>query len=152
MGGAGDPHAGLDMGGAGGNPGGLAAPDPNRKIDPKMVLQGSLSASKDLAGLIKPGAIIFLSARPVNKVTGESLGAPLAVDRIDVQSLPVDFHLSGAQSMVAGTAFEGDVMLYARLDGDGEASSTLPGDIEGKVMATIPAEGLELVLDSLIKP
>ena len=158
MGGA-DPHAGLDMGGAdphagldmGGNPGGLEAPDPNRAIDPSKFVKGTLSASPATASLIKPGAIIFISVRPINKATGESLGAPLAVDRLDVTCLPIDFHLSGAQTMVAGTRFEGDVMIYARFDSDGEASSTLPGDIEGRLETTIPAEGLSLVLDTIVK-
>jgi hypothetical protein len=115
-----------------------------------MFLKGSLTASKATAGLIRPGAIIFLSVRPVNKATGESLGSPLAVELIEVQELPVRFHLSAEQSMVAGTAFEGDVMVYARMDGDGEASTTLAGDVEGSVMATIPAKGLELKLDRVV--
>ncbi len=63
----------------------------------------------------------------------------------------MDFHLSAAQMMVAGTRFEGDVVVYARVDGDGEASSTLPGDVEGRVEASIPAEGLSLVLDTVIE-
>lgn len=166
MGGSGDPHAGLDMGSdphagldmgdggmamGNGNPGGLEAPDPNRAIDPKMFLKGKITVSKEAKALVKPGAILFLSARPVNKATGESMGAPLAVDRIDVQGLPLDFHLSGAQTMVAGTKFEGDVMLYARVDGDGEASSKRPGDVEGSVLVTIPAEGIDLVLNQVIK-
>jgi hypothetical protein len=52
--------------------------------------------------------------------------------------------------MVAGTAFEGDVMVYARVDSDGEASSKLSGDVEGSVMASIPADKLSLVLDTLV--
>lgn len=149
MGGASDPHAGLDMG-EGGNPGGLQAPDPNRAVDPSKFLKGSISTAKNTAGLVKPGAIIFVSVRPINKATGESLGSPLAVERFDIQSLPVEFHLTGAHTMVAGTAFEGDVMVYARVDSDGEASSKLAGDVEGSVMASIPAEGLSLVLDTVV--
>jgi hypothetical protein len=149
MGGS-DPHAGLDMGGGEETLGGLQPPDPNRKIDPGMFLKGSLTASKATAGLIRPGAIIFLSVRPVNKATGETLGSPLAVERLEVQSLPIRFQLSEQQTMVAGTAFEGDVMVYARMDGDGEASTTLAGDVEGSVMATIPADGLKLSLDTVV--
>ncbi len=143
-----DPHAGLDMGGS--ELGGWQPPDPNRKVDPSQFLKGTLSAGKVVAGKIAPGSILFLSVRPVNKATGESLGSPLAVERLEVQSFPLRFHLSSEQSMVAGTAFEGDVMVYARIDGDGEASTTMPGDIEGSVMATIPAQGLKLVLNSVV--
>lgn len=150
MGGAADPHAGLDMSGSE-NPGGLMAPDPNRSVDPKMFVKGSIAGNDDTKALIEPGAIIFLSVRPINKATGDILGQPLAVERIDVRTLPVEFHLSGANSMVAGTRFDGDVEIYARVDRDGEASSVEPGDIEGRVRATIPAEGLALVLDNVVK-
>ncbi len=162
IGGAGDPHAGLDMGAGadphagldmsgGENPGGLMAPDPNRVVDPKQFVAGSIASNSETAPLIKAGAIIFLSVRPINKVTGDILGQPLAVERIDVRTLPVDFHLSGANSMVAGTEFSGDVEVYARVDHDGEASSVEPGDIEGRVRGAIPVDGLSLVLDSVVR-
>jgi hypothetical protein len=152
--GGGDPHAGMDMGGdphAGvqAGPGGMLPPDPNREIDPNKFLRGTLSASKEMAGRIKPGAVVFLSARPINKATGESLGAPLAVARLDVKKLPMPFELTGRNSMVRGTDFSGDVQIYARVDGDSEASSVQPGDIEGAVVATIPADNLKLVLKDL---
>ena len=150
MGGGVDPHAGLDMSG-GETPGGLMAPDPNRVVDPKQFVAGSIASNAETAPLIEAGAIIFLSVRPINKVTGDILGQPLAVERIDVRTLPVDFHLSGANSMVAGTDFSGDVEVYARVDHDGEASSVEPGDIEGRVRGTIPTEGLSLVLNSVVK-
>jgi cytochrome c-type biogenesis protein CcmH len=116
-----------------------------------MFVKGSIASNADTAALIEPGAIVFLSVRPINKATGEILGQPLAVERIDIRTLPVEFHLSGANSMVAGTQFDGDVEIYARVDRDGEASSVMPGDVEGRVKATIPAEGLALVLDTVIK-
>ena len=131
MGGATDPHAGLDMGDSE-NPGGLMAPDPNRVVDSKMFVKGSIASSAQTAALIEAGAIVFLSVRPVDKATGAILGQTLAVERIDVRTLPVDFYLSGANSMVAGTQFSGDVEVYARVDRDGEASSVEPGDIEGR--------------------
>mgnify|MGYP003632308715 FL=1 len=149
MGGGVDPHAGLDMGGE--NPGGLMAPDPNREVDESQFVAGSIASNSETAALIKAGAIVFLSVRPINKVTGDILGQPLAVERIDVRTLPIDFRLSGANSMVAGTDFSGDVEVYARVDHDGEASSVQPGDIEGRVRTVIPAKGLLLVLDSVVK-
>ena len=150
MGGAADPHAGLDMSGSE-NPGGLMAPDPNRPVDSKMFVKGSIASNAETSALIKAGAIIFLSVRPISKATGDILGQTLAVERVDVKTLPVDFSLSGANSMVAGTEFSGDVEVYARVDRDGEASTVEAGDIEGRVRSTIPAEGLSLVLDSVVK-
>ncbi|MCP4449205.1 MAG: hypothetical protein GY811_28320 [Myxococcales bacterium] len=158
LGGAGDPHAGLDMGGASDphagldmTAGELMAPNPDRIVDPNIFVKGTLASTTDIASLIEVGDIVFLSVRPINKATGDILGQPLAVERIDVRTLPVDFYLSAANSMVAGTEFAGDVEVYARVDRDGEASTVEAGDIEGRVRASIPAEGLELSLSSIVK-
>lgn len=138
-----DPHAGMAMGG-------MQPPDPAQPVDPAKFLKGQVRATGKTAKLVKPGSILFLSVRPVDPATGEVTGAPLAVDRIDIQKLPVAFHLNQANSMVAGTRFAGPVLISARVDQDGEASSKQPGDVEGKVQATIPAADIELVLDTVL--
>ena len=143
--GANDPHAGLDMG----EEEGFVAPDPNRVVDPKMFVSGHISINAQTEALVRPGAIVFVSVRPANQ-NGAEAGQTLAVERYEVKSLPLEFHLSGIQSMLAGTRFSGDVEIYARVDGDGEASTALAGDVEGRVQATIPASGLSLVLDSVL--
>ncbi len=157
MGGMGDPHAGLDMGVANdphagldmGEEEGFVAPDPNRVVDRKMFVSGNISVNAQTESLVQPGAIVFVSVRPANQ-NGAEAGQTLAVERYEVKSLPLEFHLSGMQSMLAGTKFSGDVEIYARVDGDGEASTALAGDVEGRVKATIPASGLSLVLDSVL--
>jgi hypothetical protein len=150
MGGPDDPHAGLDMGGANaGLPG--APPDPNRTIDPSKFLRGRIEATEKTAGMVKSGAVLFISVRPVEPTTGEVMGAPLAVDRIDISSLPVPFELTEANMMVAGTQFQGDVAVIARVDSDGDAMSKSPGDIEGRVQAKIPAGDLVLKLDTVLQ-
>lgn len=152
--GSNDPHAGLNEGsqeGMGSVAGlGFAAPDPSRKVDPSLYLAGELTVSDEMRNRIVEGSVLFLSVRPVNKVTGESLGSPLAVEIMPLASFPIPFHLSAAQSMVAGTNFFGDVVVYARLDGDGEATTSFSGDIEGSIRAAIPADGLKVVLDTLV--
>jgi len=40
---------------------------------------------------------------------------------------------------------------YTLVDQDGEAGTKEPGDIEGKVYATIPADDLELTLDTVLE-
>lgn len=154
----GDPHAGVDMGGMGGDPmggdpmmAGMAPPDPNRPIDPTKYLKGSIAATKETAGAIKPGAILFLSVKPIDPTTGDVIGGTIAVDRIDVGALPVPFNLTEANLMVDGTKFVGDVVITARIDGDGEARSATPGDVEGSVRARVPADGLSLVLDRIVQ-
>ncbi|HLU68437.1 MAG TPA: hypothetical protein VKZ63_19265 [Kofleriaceae bacterium] len=148
MGGAGDPHAGLDMEMAG-----LEPPDPDRPIDQSKFLRGRIRAAGDAAGapgLVK-GAIVFLSAWPIDPATGESLGAPVAVDKLELGELPMEFQLDERHMMVKGTRFEGTVLLRAHVDGDGEARTREPGDVEGTVKATIPSTGIDLVLDTVLR-
>ncbi len=147
--GASDPHAGLNLGMGSVAGLGLSAPDPERQVDDSLFLSGSLSITAELKNAVSDG-VLFLSVRPINTVTGESLGSPLAVEILELSSFPIEFRLSGAQTMVAGTEFAGDVLIYARIDQDREASTSTPGDVEGSVRATIPASGLRLVLDTLV--
>jgi hypothetical protein len=53
--------------------------------------------------------------------------------------------------MAAGTRFDGDVVITARVDGDGEARTKEPGDVEGRVQARVPAKDLDLVLDTALR-
>ncbi len=148
-----DPHAGMNM--AGGDPNDpmntMQPPNPNRAIDDSKFLKGTIVATEKTASLIKSGAIIFIAVRPIEPVTGEIIGGPIAVDRIDVGTLPQTFHLSERQAMSAGTRFAGDVQISARVDADGEARSRSPGDVEGTVRAKIPADKLTLKLDTVLR-
>ena len=154
MGGQGgaDPHAGLDMGGA--EDPAMAAmqpPDPDRKIDASKFLRGTIRADAKVAAGIDSGAVLFLSAVPVDPATGEVLGAPVAVARLEVGKLPMRFELTERDAMAAGTRFEGDVLITAWVDGDGEARTKEPGDVEGRLRARVPARGLDLVLDTALR-
>lgn len=163
--GGGDPHAGIDMdnphagmdmgdmGDMGGDPrmAMVEPPDPNRPIDESKVLSGTITASAEVAGEVKPGAILFISAKPINPATGEVIGGPLAAERIDITALPVSFKLSERNAMSAGTRLDGDVLIQARIDGDGDAISKQPGDITGEVRARVPADKLALELDTILR-
>ena len=52
--------------------------------------------------------------------------------------------------MPGGTGFAGDVVVTARYDQDGDALSKQPGDVSGEVKATIPADKLDLALDTVL--
>lgn len=142
----GNPHAGMDPAMAAFDP-----PDPQRPIDPNRYLRGAIRPTDETAQRIERGDIMFLSAKPIDPASGEVIGAPVAVDRLIVSEFPLSFELSEEHMMVAGTAFEGHVVVEARVDSDGEAMTRLPGDVEGAVRAEIPAEGLELSLDTIIE-
>ncbi|HKE16457.1 MAG TPA: hypothetical protein VKB80_16405 [Kofleriaceae bacterium] len=157
-----DPHAGLDMSGgeaegeaAGGEEdpkmASIESPDPDRPIDANKYLRGTIRADAKVAAGIRPGAVLFLSAWPIDPASGEVTGSPVAVARLDVSRLPMPFELSERDAMAAGTRFEGDVLISARIDGDAEARTKEPGDVEGQLRAHVPAKGLDLVLDSLLR-
>jgi len=116
-------------------------------LDPNKVIEGRIEATSELAGEIKAGDVIFLSAKPVDPATGEVQRMPVAVDRIDVGELPIAFQLSNQNVMVQGTEFSGTVQVTARVDRDREATTRKTGDIEGLVRVTIPAKDVKLVLD-----
>jgi hypothetical protein len=144
-----DPHAGMQVGAPSTVPP-LPPPDPSRPIDPKKFVEGKIVATDKTRGFIKEGAILFLSVRPIDGATGEVIGSPLAVDRIDVKTLPVTFRLDESKAMSAGTNFSGDVIIMARVDGDGDAITKVKGDIVGSVQAKIPQGGLTLSLDEIL--
>jgi hypothetical protein len=158
-----DPHAGMDMGGGSGGAHGsdphgtdpqmanMEPPDPDRPIDPKKFLRGKIRASGSASGAVKSGAVLFLSVWPVDKASGEVIGSPLAAAKLEVGTLPMAFDLSERDMMSKGTRFEGDVLLIARVDGDGEARTKEPGDVEGRINARIPAAKLDLVLDTVLR-
>jgi hypothetical protein len=151
--GGGDPHAGLDMGGgdphAGVDMGGQMPTFED--VDPNKFLKGKIVAAKGLGKQVEGGDIMFISVKPIDPLTGDVIGNTLAVDRLDVVQLPIEFSLTGANAMVAGTRFEGDVVIQVRVDQDGEARSKQPGDIEGSLKAKIPQDGLTLTLDTVVK-
>jgi hypothetical protein len=146
-----NPHAGMDPHG-GMNPlAGFDPPDPHRAIDPSRYLRGAIRADESVRGHIDRGDILFLSVKPIDPASGEVIGGTIAAERLVVSEFPLAFELTELHMMVAGTSFEGHVVIEARVDGDGEALTRLPGDVEGSVRAEIPADGLDLILDSLVQ-
>jgi hypothetical protein len=146
---AGNPHAGVDMAGnphAGVGMGGAEA----QPVDPTKFLKGTITATEVTKGKVKSGAILFIAVKPINPITGEVIGNTLAADRIDVAKLPVEFELTGANLLMAGARFDGDVLITARVDQDGEARTKQPGDVEGEIKAKIPADGLVLSLATVL--
>lgn len=161
-----DPHAGIPgapplSGAETGNPHGgggvdvaqmgLPAPDPNRPVDESKVLAGTIDVPAAMRDKIPAGAAIFISVRTLDAATGEGAGAPIAVDKlVATGTWPMPWRLTEAQAMIGGTGFAGAVVVSVRFDQDSDAMSKQPGDITGKVKATIPSEGLKVVLDTTL--
>jgi hypothetical protein len=154
-----DPHAGLDMGGDPHNPHGgggtdvtklgLAAPDPDRPIDPSHRVAGTIRVDAKAKDRVKPGTAVFLTVKRAGP-DGTPSGPPLAVDKLTWSGDGIAFELTEAQAMVAGTALSGDVVVMARYDQDSDALSKQPGDITGQVRVKIPADHIKLTLDTVL--
>jgi hypothetical protein len=90
------------------------------------------------------GKVLFIFAR------SEFGGPPLAVKRLESPQLPLNFVLSEDDRMAQHTVFEGKVTLHARLDSDGSATTTLPGDWVAEQPAKVGDSGIVLKL-SVVK-
>jgi hypothetical protein len=155
MGGGDDPHAGLDMGNphVGGGTDvtrmGLAPPDPDRKIDPRQRVTGTLTVASTARDRAKPGTPIFLIVKRAG-ADGAPSGPALAVDKLAWTKDGMAFELTDANAMVAGTELAGDVIVMARYDQDSDALTKEPGDITGQVRVKIPADHIKLTLDTVL--
>ena len=159
MGGAGNPHAGLDMNGDGepDNPHGgtdvtklgLAAPDPDRPIDPSHRVAGTITVDPKAGAKLTPGTSVFLIVKRAGPDGGPS-GPPLAVDKLSWTGDGMAFELTEDNAMVAGTDLSGDVVVMARYDQDSDASSKQPGDVTGQVRVKLPADHVQLTLDTVL--
>ena len=69
--------------------------------------------------------------------------------RIEAPRFPLDFEIGPDDRMLKSMPFAGAVLLTARLDADGNATSRTPGDLQGIAgQAVSPgASGVEIVLD-----
>jgi len=169
---SGNPHAGLDMSGEGGDPSdphagldmsqnphvgggtdvtklGLAAPDPDRPIDPNHRIAGTISLDAKAKDHARSGTSVFLIVKRAGP-DGAPSGPPLAVDKLSWRDGGVPFELTDAQAMVAGTELSGDVIVMARYDQDSDALSKEPGDITGQARVKIPADHVTLALDTVL--
>ncbi len=153
-----DPHAGLDMG-SGGSPRagstpdvtqmGLQGPDPSRPIDPNHRLVGTIKVAIAARDHVKTNGAIFLIAKAAGP-DGKPVGPPLAVDKVLWSGDQLPFQLSEANAMIANTQLAGDVIITARYDQDSDALTKEAGDVTGIVRVKVPADHVEIVLDTVL--
>jgi hypothetical protein len=106
-------------------------------------IRGTLRLAPELEGAQPSGGVLFLIARTTTP------GPPLAVKRIEAPRFPLDFEIGPADRMLASVPFTGPLLLTARLDSDGNATSRTPGDLQGGAADSVSpgASGVEIVLD-----
>ena len=127
---------------------GFSAPDPNRKLDPNRRIRGTLKVGAKAKANVKAGGAVFLIVKKAD-AAGNPSGPPLAVDKV-LYADNLKFELTEANAMVAGTELVGDVVVTARFDQDSDAISKQPGDVTGQAKVKVPAENVELTLDTVL--
>gem|GEM_PF-5653133 len=106
-------------------------------------VSGTIVASQEMASRIAKGGVVFLEVRRV-EANGKPNPVPLATVKLKAAGWPIGFSLTAVKNPLRGK-----VELTAWYDQDGDAKTKQSGDILGKVLATAPAQGVELELNQM---
>lgn len=106
-----------------------------------MTIGGTISVAAELRGRLTAGDTLFIILR-------KGPGPPYAVKRIGGPQFPVRYQVGPEDVMMAGTPFEGQVTVSARLSRSGGAGPPQPGDLEGEHPGpvTVGAGGVDIVI------
>lgn len=105
------------------------------------VIVGTVSIAPELRARLTGEATLFIIAR-------KGPGPPFAVKRIAGPSFPLAYRLGPGDVMMAGTPFEGEVSVSARLSRAGAAAPAERGDLEGEHpgRVAVGARGVDIVI------
>lgn len=105
-------------------------------------ISGTVDVPAGMVDSLPSGATLYLIVR----VAGREGGAPLAVQQIPDPSFPHSFEITERDAMIEGTPLMGEMSLTARLDQDGDAFSTEPGDFSGQVSPVVAGDSDVMVV------
>jgi len=107
-----------------------------------VVYTGTVELSPGLKGVYPKGGSLFVVARDP-----KDPGAPAAAARLPLDSFPVPFRLTDANSM-SGAPLGEHLDLLARLSASGAIGEKGAGDLEAKPVHGHPGEPVRLVLEN----
>ena len=96
----------------------------------RLEIAGTITVAPDLTGRIQDGSVLFVIAR-------KAAGPPFAVKRIVSPRFPLAYRLGPEDVMMAGSTFDGEVRVSARLSRTGTAGPALAGDLDGEHAAPV---------------
>ena len=109
------------------------------------LVKGTITVSEDLKNKLPAKSALFIIARK----EGDSGKPPLAVQRIVSFEFPFEYSIGQADVMMPGAIFQGAMVITARVDSDGNATST-SGDVEGTKAAEPGDDNADITLDRLV--
>lgn len=113
-------------------------------------ITGKIELSSSLAKK-KPEGILFLVARRISD-NPTARGTLIAVKKMPATTFPLPFTLSAADMPFQTGAFDGELVLTARIDQDGDPMSHQKGDLLGTLpKVRVGAKNVRLTLDQLQK-
>ena len=106
-------------------------------------IRGTLELARELEDSVPRGGVLFLVAR------SPAGGPPVAVKRIPSPAFPMPFEIGPNDRMIQAIPFQGPLLLTARVDADGNATSREPGDLSGAAAAPVEtgASGVTIRID-----
>lgn len=107
-------------------------------------ITGTITMAQDLTGRVQDGSVLFVIAH-------KGAGPPFAVQRIVSPRFPLAYRLGPEDVMMAGSAFDGEVRVSARLSRTGSAGPAQPGDLEGDHAAPVQvgARNVDIVISRM---
>jgi cytochrome c-type biogenesis protein CcmH len=116
-------------------PGAQSSPETSQRApaSDRPEISGTITVARDLTGRVQDGSVLFVIAH-------KAAGPPFAVQRIVSPRFPLAYRLGPEDLMMAGSAFEGEVRVSARLSRTGSAGPAQPGDLEGEHAGPVRVE------------
>jgi hypothetical protein len=125
-------------------------PNAHGDVDVHARIEGTIAAADAVREAVHPGDVLFLVVRQ-DDGGGSDRGTILGVKRFVVERLPIAFELDGRDAMFPGVKFAGRVVVTARVDKDGDATTKNAGDVLGVARAEVGTRDVRVVLDTITK-
>jgi hypothetical protein len=118
--------------------------DPGASIKGKIVLSSAIAKTK-------PQGTLYLTARRPSD-NPEARGTLIAVKKLPATTFPLPFEMTAADMPFQTGPFEGDLVLTARIDQDGDPMTHEKGDAFGALpKVRVGAQDVKLTIDQLQK-
>jgi hypothetical protein len=132
-----------------------AAPEPSAEApaadNPGASITGSIVLSPAIAKAKPKGGTLYLVARRISD-NPTARGTLIAVRKLPATKFPLPFSLTAADMPFQNGPFDGDLVLTARIDQDGDPLTHEKGDVYGTLpKVPVGSHGVKLALDQVQK-